>query len=163
MLHAIDERISVRRRFAVVFSLIVVSLVTLPIIQNFRKHPDDGFPLSYYPMFSKKRSDETQVAHPIGIRADGSTVNLDYRVAGRGGMNQVRRQIRKIIRHGDADELCRNIAKQVARSDRPPYRELQSVAIVTDTYRFSDFFRGDHKPHKRKVEARCVIERVGTR
>ena len=159
MFNAYGERISQRRRYAVVFSVAAVTLIGIPIVQNFREKPDDGFPLSYYPMFSKERHGVTELSHPIGIREDGMTIDLHYRTVASGGMNQVRRQIRKIIRNGDAKELCRDVAENVAKSRRKEYRDIVAVAIVTDTYDFHDFFSGNRTPRRRKVIARCAVER----
>lgn len=159
MTHAYVEQVSRRRWFAVLFSLACISLVGIPIIQNFREKPDDGFPLSYYPMFSEERHGTTQLSHAIGIRADGTTMSLHYRVVGSGGMNQVRRQIRKIVRSGDADELCRKVAAHVAQSRRTEYGELVEVAIVTDTYDFHEFFGSRRTPRRRLIVARCPVDR----
>ena len=159
MFNAYSERISQRRRYAVVFSLAAVTLIGIPIVQNFREKPDDGFPLSYYPMFSKERNGVTELSHPIGIREDGTTIDLHYRTVSRGGMNQVRRQIRKIIRNGDAKELCHDVAEYVARSKRKEYQDIVAVAIVTDTYDFHEFFSGNRTPRRRKVIARCAVKR----
>ncbi len=159
MFYAYSERVSQRRRYAIVFSLAAVTLIGIPIVQNFREKPDDGFPLSYYPMFSKERHGATELSHPIGIREDGTTIDLHYRTVSRGGMNQVRRQIRKIIRNGDGKELCHDVAEYVAKSRRNEYQDIVSVAIVTDTYDFHEFFGGNRTPRRRKVIARCAVKR----
>ena len=159
MFYAYSESVSQRRRYAVVFSLAAVTLIGIPVIQNFREKPDDGFPLSYYPMFSKERHGVTELSHPIGIREDGTTIDLHYRTVSRGGMNQVRRQIRKIIRNGDGKELCHDVAEHVAKSRRKEYQDIVAVAIVTDTYDFHEFFSGNRTPRRRKVIARCAVKR----
>ena len=146
-------------RPATVASIALLVIVLSPIIQNWREDPVDGFPLSYFPMFTTVREGRTTLTHPIGIRADGSQVSLHYKVVGSGGMNQVRRQIRSRVKRGEAEELCRKIAERVARSDRQEHRDLVAVAIVRDRFELDPFFSGDRTPAERDIRARVEILR----
>ena len=147
------------RRNALVLSAITLFVVTVPIVQNFRADPDDGFPFSYYPMFTARRGEDTGLIHPVGVRADGSEVDLHYRFADDGGMNQVRRQIRKRVRNGQADLLCEEIARNVAASRDPAVSDVVEVQLVDDDYHIRNFFAGQQEPHRRKVLVRCLVER----
>ncbi len=146
-------------RPATVASIALLVIVLSPIIQNWREDPVDGFPLSYFPMFTTVREGRTRLTHPIGIRADGSEVSLHYKVVGSGGMNQVRRQIRSRVKRGEAEELCREIAERVARSDRQEHRDLVAVAVVRDRFELDAFFSGDRTPAERDIRARVEIPR----
>lgn len=157
MFHPETSSVSRRRMNAVRMSLLMLALVALPVVQNFREDPDDGFPLSYFPMFTTKREATTEISHPIGFRADGSSVDLHYKLAGGGGMNQIRRQIREIVKDDDADDLCKRVAKNVARSSRRDCSDVIEVAIVSDTYRYDLFFNGQPEPVEREFHARCGV------
>ncbi|NIQ16098.1 MAG: hypothetical protein GTO02_17415 [Candidatus Dadabacteria bacterium] len=50
-----------------VLSIIFILVVLSPVAENFKEKPEDDFPLSYYPMFTKKRGEETNITHIIGF------------------------------------------------------------------------------------------------
>ena len=112
-----------------------------------------------YPMFSSERDGTTTLSHAIGFRQDGSVLNLHYKLAGRGGMNQVRRQMRALVRDGEAAELCRDVAEKVADSKLNKHSSITEVAIVRDVYQFEEFFSGELAPAKREELARCTVRR----
>lgn len=145
--------------YAAGLGLIVV--VGSPIRQN-RRPPQrrvDGFPLSYYPMFSEKRSRTGTVNHLIGIDADGAEHVLSHRLAGAGGLNQVRRQITRRVREGRAGQLARTVAHNVARSVDPSAQRIERVRVVTSRHRYDDFFAGDRSPRSRRVHAEAPVPR----
>lgn len=79
----------------------------------------DGFPLSYYPMFSARRGQYGYVTYVVAERADGSRYTVPLSVLGSGGANQIRRQIfRLAVREGRAEEYARLAAEQVARHSK---------------------------------------------
>jgi len=97
-------------------SAALLGAVITPVRQNWRPVPRDGFPLSYYPMFSARRRRTGTVTHLVGVDADGRSRVLHYRHAGTGGLNQVRRQIRRSVTEDRADALAERAAGSVARS-----------------------------------------------
>ena len=145
---------------AIIFSLVILVLLLSPISQNWNSEPQDDFPLSYYPMFTKVRRERTYIYHPIGFQADGTVVNLSYRLAGSGGMNHMRRQMRRIVRAGYASDLCERVMKEVAASDKPELASIEAVAIVRSRYNIDAYFQGDRQPVKRKEHARMTVERT---
>ena len=147
------------RRLAGVMSIVIMGAALYPIVQNFRDERQDSFPLSYYPMFSRKRSEVRRVRYLIGYDAEGNRHTIHYRYAGVGGMNQVRRQIRKRVRNGQADVLCAAVAKRVSRLRKPPLSKVVTVQVITGDYRMDDFFRGNKTPLKEKIEASCPVVR----
>lgn len=152
-----------KRTWPVVISIATLVVVLSPIRENFRDKPADGFPLSYFPMFTNQRNAQTSLTHPLGFRRDGSEVNLPYWVVAGGGMNQVRHQIPRLIKQGKGEDLCAGVARTVARSQRDFYRDIVEVAIVKDRFQFDRFFHGDRTPAEREVLARCAVSRAAPR
>jgi len=110
----------------------LVAAVLGPIHQTWRSRPRDGFPLSYYPMFTAKRKASGQVTHLVGVTADGGTRFLPHGLAGSGGLNQVRRQLARSARRGTADRVCAAVAAKVAASGE---RGLADLVEVPDLIR----------------------------
>lgn len=89
----------------------------------------DGFPLSYYPMFSKHRGPRARVAYAVGITADGTRHHLAHRAVGDGGENQVRHQLYRVaVKQGQAQEFADSLAARIAAN--PGYPDLVRVEIV---------------------------------
>lgn len=143
--------------FAGGLSILTLCVVLWPISQNWRNKPADSFPLSYYPMFSAYRSESAEVTYLRGVDAQGSTQPLRYSYAGSGGLNQVRRQIRKTVRAGKADELCQSVAAKVARRKTVSLANLVSVQIVTGDYKLDEYFGGNKTPSSEKLHATCQV------
>jgi hypothetical protein len=74
----------------------------------------DGFPLSFYPMFSDHLDQHWKLSYAVGVYADGRRGNLPYHVLGTGGVNQVRKQLFRAVRRGRAAEHARLLAGRVA-------------------------------------------------
>jgi len=55
------------RNLAVAVSVALVAAVLGPLRQQGRVRPRDGFPLSYYPMFSARRTGQLAVTHLVGV------------------------------------------------------------------------------------------------
>jgi hypothetical protein len=112
----------------------VVGATLWPLRQYRRPEPErrDGFPLSYYPMFSEKRGQFGSVPFAIGVRADGSEFNMPYPMLGPGGVNQVRRQLSRAVARGRAERHARMIAARIL--ERPDCADVVEVRIVNGTY-----------------------------
>jgi hypothetical protein len=146
------------KRLAGAFSVILLVVVASPIVENWKSPSHDDFPLSFYPMFSEERSDTQQVNYLVGLDSRGQRFLIPYQYAGPGGMNQVRRQINKLVERGDAVKLCQTVATRVARAgSRLP--ELRTVEVTTGTFRHSEYFTGRQAPLAERVGARCSVER----
>jgi hypothetical protein len=118
-----------RRRIAVL-AFGVAALMLSPLSQYRRSADDrvDSFPLSYYPMFSKRRRRHARINYAVGVRGDGSTYILPLDVLGSGGFNQVRHQLNRMIRQGQADDYARILAARLADDDG--HRDVVRVDIV---------------------------------
>ena len=163
-----DGSLTREKGFAGVFGALLVGAVLLPVVQNWRERPKDSFPLSYYPMFSLKRSGCTTVRYLVGLDAGGGRHLLPHTYAGTGGLNQVRRQINKVVRGGEAETLCRLVAARVAQEDEDRFAGVTTVQVVFGRYRLTDFFadrrgsvweRMDASRTAERVEASCPVER----
>ncbi len=148
-----------RYQKAIFLSLVTMLMVMFPIVQNFRENPDDGFPFSYYPMFTKQRGETTTLVHPIAVDRFGNETNLDYRYVARGGMNQVRRQIRKRARRGEALNLCQKVVRRIQADG---LGDISEVMIVKNEYDMAAFFEGSKKPIRREVLAICSLPCAAT-
>ena len=133
----------------------------------------DSFPLSTYPMFSEHRGRSTYVPHVIGLTGAGERVIPHARHFGGGGLNQVRKQVSRAIRRGDAALVAQTYADSLAaqraarEGGRPsggsggPRRRheaaVQQVEVVRSRFRFDDYYGGDVLPHRETVLARCEV------
>ena len=142
------------------FSCLTIAAVLSPISQNWRTNPNDSFPLSYYPMFTAKRERTATITYLVGIDAQGNRRKLHYTFAGEGGLNQVRRQINKMVKKDDEDKLCKSVARKVAKKGRGWTTNVVAVEIRSDTYDLAGYFSGANKaPVKDKVRATCKVQR----
>jgi len=148
----------VRQRVSAVFSTVLLVLVLSPVTENFRAEAIDSFPLSYYPMFTADRGQHEPVTYLVGVDRDGVERTLTYRLAGSGGLNQVRKQIRSMVRQRRAGELCAMVAGRAAGLKGARYNSLRAVRIVSGTYDFRDYFSGNTTPVTLVQHATCRIE-----
>jgi len=147
------------KSFAGVFSVVVIVLVLLPLSQNLRSQPRDCFPFSYYPMFSARRSEVVTLRFLVATDKHGKQTPLPYWVLGRGGMNQIRKQITRAVKNGEANSLCRKVALNVGQRKSRRYTSATKVTVVTAKFRLSDYVRGEGKPTSWSVEAESPIRR----
>ena len=147
------------RAWAALASAGLLGTVLYPIIQNWRRHPRDSFPLSYYPMFSARRGDTAEVTYAQGVTSSGAHVPLHYSHIGTGGLNQVRRQLRRLVRDGGADETCRRVARRVARAPDSQLRDIVEVRVVTEEFVLDDFSAGQLTSTSEKVHAAHPVPR----
>jgi hypothetical protein len=140
------------------FSLLLVGAALWPIVENWREKPKDNFPLSYYPMFSAKRGKKETINYIIGYDAQGARHIVSYTYAGTGGMNQVRRQINTLVKRGEAERLCRDVAARLAAEREGPLAGVVTVQVISGTYRLSDYFSGNKQPVAEEILASAPVE-----
>lgn len=140
------------KAIAAIFSIVVLLLVLSPVVENWRKTPVDNFPLSYYPMFSKKREATYTLRYVVGYDEQQQRYHIPYHYIGSGGFNQVRRQINKQCKKGKSEKLAKKVARCLAKSKEPLYQNLERVEVVKGTYNFEIYFvKGDKTPLQEKV------------
>lgn len=146
--------------FAGAVSLFAIGAVLWPVVENWRKEPRDGFPLSYYPMFSEKRRKSANVTYLVGIDAKGRRRLIRYDHAGTGGLNQVRRQINRVVREGKAENLSRLVGTSVVERKEDGYDDLVTIEVVTGKYNLEEYFVSRRKvPTSETVHASLLVER----
>jgi len=142
-------------------SLLTLGAVLWPVVQNWRRMPRDGFPFSWYPMFSARRGKTSSVTCVIGVDLNGNQHQLHYRYAGFGGHNQVRRQLNRMAVEGRAGNTCAFVIGNLARERPKLHQKLATVQVVTRTYRLDDYFGGgSREPLREKVHATVVVQAV---
>jgi hypothetical protein len=150
------------------FAAVMIGAVVWPVAQNWRDQKKDSFPLSYYPMFSLKRADATTVRYLVGVDARGGRHLIPHTYAGTGGLNQVRRQINRIVREGRSQALCERVADEVARRNEARFADVVTVQVVVGRYRLADYFadkrgsvweRMDASRVREDVAAACPVDR----
>jgi hypothetical protein len=144
---------------ATYLSLAMIGSVLWPLHHNWSDKPRDNFPLSYYPMFSTKRQATETFYYMLGRDAEGGRYLIPYTFAGRGGLNSVRRQIRRIVEEGRAADLAYSVAKRVSRKDALPWPKIVTVAVVRGRYAVDDYFHGRKDPVSEQIKASCAVER----
>lgn len=135
------------------FATVLLGALLAPAAQNWASKPVDSFPLSYYPMFSFQRESTYTSQFLTGIGKDGKRHKLSYELAGSGGFNQIRRQIREKVKRGEAQALCAKIAKRAARRQSG----IETVEISTGKFDIDSYFAGRKEPLTRKVNATCPV------
>jgi hypothetical protein len=141
-------------------SLLMLGLVMSPIVENWREEPIDSFPLSYYPMFTEKRGETTRVSYLAGFDQQGHRHVIPYFLIGTGGLNQVRRQIPRLIDKRQANELCREVSSRIAKRQGEPFSSMIALRVMTGTYRLADRYVGEKAPISEYVHARCDVKRA---
>lgn len=135
------------------------------------KNEEDSFPLSTYPMFSDNRKDRTRIPHVAGFTADGERLVPHYGHFGAGGLNQVRKQVTRMVRQGRAMEVAQRYADALADQGRRPAprgegpgavrrrREagIVRVEVVRSRYFFDTYYAGNTTPQVETVHARADV------
>ena len=140
------------------FSALLLCVLIAPVAQNWADRPQDGFPLSYYPMFTNPRGRTTKIHHAVAVLRTGETVNLSGKFAGPGGMNTQRRQMRKAVRSGRANHLARRIATGVASRGGGLAQSAVLVNVVESEYDLERYFDGDTEPVARRILGSAIVE-----
>ncbi|WP_261623337.1 hypothetical protein [Nesterenkonia marinintestina] len=126
------------------------------------KKEKDSFPFSTYPMFTAYRHGCQSIPHVVGFTSDGSRVHLDYRHFGSGGLNQVRRQISRAMRRGQATRVAQRYADALRRRARSREKDVIEVAVVRSRFIFDEYFGhgadgATNLPFRERVHATCVV------
>jgi hypothetical protein len=147
------------KAFAGALSAALIAGVLWPLRQNWCETPRDSYPFSYFPMFSAKRRKRVRERYLVGLDADGGRHLIPYTYLAGGGLNLVRRQLRRLVLAGRADEVGRIVAKRLATCTDEDLAGIVTVFVVTGEYRLSDYFTGMKEPLSERVHASCEVER----
>jgi len=119
------------RAGAALLSAAVLGSVLWPLRQHRRPVADrvDGFPLSYYPMFSARRRRHAGITYVVGVSAYGTRRYLHHAVLGPGGLNQVRRQLYRVaVQENRAAEYVAGLAARLPSMRR--CADIERVEVV---------------------------------
>ena len=125
---------------ALVFSIAITVVVLSPVAENWAKNPKDSFPLSYYPMFAKKRSENYGLYYVVGQDTLGQRTRIPYKLAGTGGFNQVRRQINKARKTEGGVPFLQKVASNLAKKEKDLYGKLMTLELVKGYYPLEGYF-----------------------
>jgi hypothetical protein len=147
-------------KLSAIVSFLVLAAVFSPIAENWKEEGSDGFPLSFYPMFTNRQGEVYRQTYLVGLDEENNRIPISYRYAGSGGFNAVRRQINRLARDDRVVDLCQSIASRVSRRRSDPLNRVERVRVVTGTYRLYDYFslRKD-TPVFEWIRAECPVRR----
>ena len=147
------------RFWAALVTVGVVGTALVPLRQYRRPIGErtDGFPMSYYPMFSARRGQFGHVTYAVGVTEDGGRRNLPYDVLGTGGVNQVRKQLSRAVRRGEQQAHADRLAAAVAL--HPDHTDLRLVEIVRGQFDLDDCLTNGHARGAETVLASAQVMR----
>ena len=107
----------------------VLGAMVCPLRQHLRPVAErvDGFPLSYFPMFSKERKQRARITYVVAIDSAGNRHYLPHQTLGGGGFNQVRHQLNRVVTQGRAQGYAVALAHRLTGR---PGLELVRVEII---------------------------------
>lgn len=149
-----NERVERARAY-----LISVLLLGATVAPGFRDPSADGYPLSTYPMFSKRRGRVHNVTSALAVAADGSVERVPPRYIANAETMQAVRTLSSAVRAGEAQalKLCRAIAERLRAADDPDFVRSASVELVTERVDAIDFLAGRAQPLDKRVHASCPV------
>jgi hypothetical protein len=71
----------------------------------------------------------------------------------------VRRQLRRLMLAGRAEDVGRRVAENLGRETGGPFAHVVTVQVVAGEYRLADYFTGSKEPLSERVYATCEVER----
>ena len=147
------------KAFAGALSVGLIAGVLWPLRQNWCESPRDSYPFSYFPMFSAKRRKRVRERYFVGLDPSGRRRLIPYTYFAGGGLNMVRRQLRRLVIAGRAEDVGRRVAENLAREQDGPFADVVTVQVIAGEYRLADYFTGNKEPLSERVHATCEVER----
>jgi hypothetical protein len=143
-----------QRAWGYLVSLGLIGAVLWPLQQA---KPKDSFPLSTYPMFSRKRPSEVSIDHVVGVGASGRQEAIPPRFVASGEVLQAKITISQKLKRGrkGALELCKQVAARLA--DEEAYGWVERVEVRSDRYLVVGYFSGARKPIWSRRHASCPV------
>ena len=122
------------RGWAALFATAMLGALLYPLRQyrRPRRERTDGFPLSYYPMFSTRRGETKRIKYVIAVRQDGSRGYVHYRHLGPGGLNQVRRQLGRVYDEDRVPGWTVALAERLATKDA--MRDVVRIEVIEGVF-----------------------------
>jgi hypothetical protein len=129
-----------------------------PVLQNWSARPDDGFPFSYYPMFTRRVGATYRVTHVVGIDGEGREHVVPYHYLGVGGLNEVRVQVQREARKRPRS-FCKRVAARLMARPSEELRGVRELVVRSGAYDMNAFYAGRIEPRSTREHARCRVRR----
>lgn len=145
------------RIFGYLVFAIVVAAVAYPLTWPRGR---DSFPLSSYPMFSRKLpTAEFSLQYAVGVTTDGKRHHLAPEFVANDEVLQARAVLRRAVRGGKraVTRLCQRIARRV--SVDADLRAVEHVRIVTGRHDAVAYLTGRDRVGKERVHGQCRVKR----
>ena len=136
----------------------LVAATLAPVTQNWARDARDGFPFSYYPMFSRRLGETYRVTHVVGVDRDGREHVVPYRYLGLGGLNQVRVTVQRAARR-EPRRFCEQVAANLRAQPTDELRGVREIVLRTAAYVMSSFYAGRIEARSTREHARCRVAR----
>lgn len=153
--------IALRLRAAVV--TLGFTLATLaPMVPDAEGRKSDGFPFSWYPMFSQARPARERVTWVRARLGDGTTRPVSVVYWTRGGLTEGRSQLEAAIRGGPAamDRFCGRLAETLGRRRRGWEARVEGLELLRSTWTLEGYFASDTPtPLDERVLRTCEVRR----
>lgn len=120
----------------------------------------DSFPLSSYPMFSRKLpTAEFSLRYAIGVSADGTRHHLAPELVANEEVLQASAVLSRAVRGGKraVAQLCRHIARRVSADN--DLADVDHVRIVTGRHDAVAYLTGRDRVGKEKLHGQCKVAR----
>lgn len=141
--------------WAYAVSVALVAAAALPVTWERGR---DSFPLSPYPMFSRKREPVISLDYVIGLGGDRREA-MPPELIGNEEPMLAKVLVRRAVRAGRVrtKALCASVAERVA--DRDDYAWVDRVAVMTGRFDAVAYILGDETPRRERRRARCAVPR----
>lgn len=135
-----------------------IALIVATLSPLLREPTDDGFPLSTYPMFARRRLTTLTMSYALGEGAAGERIIFAPDLVGTGEVLQAMRVIERAVHGGKPamDKLCALIAGRVASDS--DYVAVAAVRIVTGTHDAVEYLSRD-RVGRELERVRCTVMR----
>lgn len=151
---------SLTRTTASIVCLLVCVIVASPVRYHWVDGVKDSWPLSWYPMFRNPRPDKETVTHMVARDSEGVIHWLPYQRWARGGFNQGRNQLVRIVELGPerAREVCEEVALGLLDDPLPGGETAVDVVVLLSVFnRDAWFLEGERVPEENKIAAICPV------
>lgn len=149
------------RAYAYVVIAVVLAAVSYPFTWPLSR---DSFPISNYPMFSRRLPEPTvTLQYALGLEPDGTRHHLPPRLVANEEVLQARATLARAVSQGQGATraLCRSIAERVARHD--DFTAVTEVRIVSGTHDAVAYLTGRDTSGREDVYGRCKVAREAAR
>lgn len=148
------------RLYALLVTLLLCGAVLSPAIPDAEGRHEDGFPLSWFPMFRGERPAIEKVTYVYATTPDGARHKLSTRWWTSGGISEGRAHLRTTLGDGSAATaaFCARLAEKLAKKGRGWQAEAVAVHIARGTFSADRYFRADDRtPLTEKIVASCDV------